>query len=297
MRLPTYVRRVVVGGGFLVAFVLVWSSGYIAGSIGTRTADPAALGFWRFVLAAVVLGIVVVARGPRWPGSRQQWVHLLVIGALLQNVQFTGAFIAIDLGMSAGLAALIADASPLVVAIGAAALFGEQLRRRQVVGLMVGFLGVGLVVAGDSAVHVALAGFVAAVIGLAGSSGGTIYQKGARVETDLCTGTFIQLLGAVVTMAPVAVIRGGFGFPLTATNLGVVSWLAGVGSILAFFLLFKLLEVRSGAQATSYLFLVPPSTAALGAVLLGQPLTPLALVGFLVAAVGVGLVALTRQRS
>jgi drug/metabolite transporter (DMT)-like permease len=275
-------------------FVLVWSSGYIAGSLGTREADPGALGFWRFLVATGVLGAVVLVRRRRWP---RQWAHLLVIGVLLQNVQYTGAFVAIDLGMPAGLAALIADASPIVVAVGAAVLFGEKIRPLQLVGVIVGIAGVGLVVSADLALRFGFVALLAALVGLTGSSGGTLYQKGVDVETDLLTSTFVQLVGATISMVPVALLRGGFAMPITVTTVGSVLWLAVVGSIVSFVLLFMLLRAQPGAKATSYLFLVPPTTAVLGTLLLNEPLTGTALVGFGVAAVGVGLVAIPKTRS
>ena len=37
------------------AFVLVWSSGYIAGPYGVKGMEPLSLVAWRFILAAVIL--------------------------------------------------------------------------------------------------------------------------------------------------------------------------------------------------------------------------------------------------
>ena len=119
--------------GFAILFVLVWSSGYLVGGIGTRVASPTALGFWRFLVAAAVLGVVVAVTRPPWPDRPSVWAHQLLTGFLLQTVQFAGAFIAMGQGMSAGLAALIADATPLVVAAAAVPLFGERLDRKSVV--------------------------------------------------------------------------------------------------------------------------------------------------------------------
>ncbi|MFP5019318.1 DMT family transporter [Pseudonocardia phyllosphaerae] len=276
--------------GFGTAFVLVWSSGYIAGSLGAREADPVTLGFWRFAIATVVLGVAVAVRGPRWPARPRQWLDLLAIGALLQNVQFTGAFAAIGLGMSAGLAALISDASPVVVAVASVVLFGERLRPLQVAGVVLGVAGVCVVVGEGLDLRFGPAALVAAVVGLAGAAGGTLYQKAVQDRTDMLTATFVQLVGATATMAPVAALHGGFTMPLTPTTVAVVLWLAGIGSILAFVLLFALLRSRSGAEATSLLFLVPPTTAVLGALLLAEPLTAATLLGFGVAAAGVRLV-------
>ena len=38
-------------------FVLLWSSGYMAGTLATRGTPPFALTVWRFLLAAVLLAL------------------------------------------------------------------------------------------------------------------------------------------------------------------------------------------------------------------------------------------------
>ncbi|OXM59070.1 DMT family transporter [Amycolatopsis vastitatis] len=113
---------------FASVFVAVWSSGFLVGSIGTRTVAPGTLGFWRFLTASAVLGVIAVAGRGRWPRRPATWIHLIVTGVLLQTCQFVGVFVALDLGVSAGITSLITDATPLVVAAAAVPLFGERLR-------------------------------------------------------------------------------------------------------------------------------------------------------------------------
>jgi drug/metabolite transporter (DMT)-like permease len=184
-----------------------------------------------------------------------------------------------SLGVSAGLTALISDATPLIVAAVAVPMFGERLRRGQVVGLVVGIAGVAAAVSADLSGFGSGAGLVAAVIGLAGAAGGTLYQKRFGESMDLRTGMFIQLLAATASIAPLARFTGGFAIPFTVSVIGSVVWLALVGSIGAFVLLFVLLRHRPGASATSYLFLVPPFTALAGVPLLGQTLSAGAVTG------------------
>ena len=45
-------------------FVLLWSSGYMAGTLATRGTPPFALTVWRFLLAALLLAGVAVASVP-----------------------------------------------------------------------------------------------------------------------------------------------------------------------------------------------------------------------------------------
>ncbi|MBE8523956.1 EamA family transporter [Amycolatopsis sp. H6(2020)] len=75
---------------FAVVFVAVWSSGFLVGSIGTRTVAPGTLGFWRFVTASAVLGVIAVVGRGRWPRGAATWIHLIVSGVLLQTCQFVG---------------------------------------------------------------------------------------------------------------------------------------------------------------------------------------------------------------
>ncbi|WP_156753547.1 DMT family transporter [Actinokineospora pegani] len=276
--------------GFPVLFVAVWSSGFIVGAIGTREAAPAALGFWRFLLAALVMGAVVLVSRAPLPRGRVVWWHLFVTGALLQTVQFAGVFIAMGLGLAAGLTSLVTDATPLVVAVAAVPLFGERLTGWQVVGLALGTGGVVAAVGADLEGSVTAGGVVAAVVGLVGSAGGTLYQKRFGADMDMRSGMLVQLVAAVVTIAPLAALTGGFGIPWTVGAVGAVVWSALVGSIAAFVLLFVLLRHRPGAGATSYLFLVPPVTALAGVPLLGQPVSLGAVAGFALAAAGVALV-------
>jgi drug/metabolite transporter (DMT)-like permease len=275
---------------FAVLFVAVWSSGFLVGSIGTRTVAPGTLGFWRFLVATAVLGAIAVAGRGQWPRRPATWIHLVVSGILLQTCQFVGVFLALRLGVSAGITSLITDATPLVVAAAAVPLFGERLRTRQVGGLILGFAGVAAAVSSDLAGIATAAGILAAVAGLAGSAGGTLYQKRFGDDMDLRTGMFIQMLAATVSIIPFTMVSGGFALPLTVTAVGCVAWLALVGSIAAFVLLFYVLKRQPGAGATSYLFLVPPATALAGVPILGQHLSPAALLGFALAATGVALV-------
>ena len=44
------------------AFILVWSSGYLVGSIATRSMAPLAVTMWRFAIAAALLAVVAAVR-------------------------------------------------------------------------------------------------------------------------------------------------------------------------------------------------------------------------------------------
>jgi drug/metabolite transporter (DMT)-like permease len=291
---PDRRRALLTAVGMPVAFVVIWSSGYLVGNIGTRAAPPEALLFWRFALATTALGAVALATRAPWPRRPAQWLHAGATGVLFNTVQFGGVYLGLHLGVSAGLAALLVSASPLLIAGLSVPLFAERLGALQVLGLGLGLAGVAAAV--STQLHGgATAGGIAAVgLGLAGFTAATLYQKRFGSALDLRTGTVVQFLAATLTTVPIALLTGGLALPLTGAAIGSTLWLGLVNSIGGFLLLFVLLRSRGGGSATSYLFLVPPVTALAAVPMLGQPVTASAFIGIALAAAGVALV--TRAR-
>ncbi|WP_433275039.1 DMT family transporter [Pseudonocardia xinjiangensis] len=271
-------------------FIVIWSSGYLVGKIGMREMPALTLLWWRFLVAAVVMGVVALVTRAPWPRRPMAWIHLIVTGLVLHAVQFGGIYIGLDLGVSAGLASLIASAGPLVIAAIAVPVFGEVLQKRQWVGLLLGLLGVAAAVSSELGGGVSGAGLIALLVSLAAFAGGTLYQKRFGAVMDLRTGLTVQLVVATASITPLALGPGGLSVPVTFSAIWPIVWVSVVSSIGGLVLLFTLLRRRGGGAATSYLFLVPPVTALAAIPLLGQPLQVGAMIGTALAAVGVALV-------
>lgn len=272
-------------------FVLLWSSGFLAGGLGTREVPPLSLTTCRLVIAGVLLAGLAMATGAPWPRGAREWRDLVVAGVLLQAVQFGSAYSAIALGAPAGLAALVLCLSPVAVAVLGGPLLGER------VGAL-GWLGTALAVAGALIAgleHLADGGSAAGLallgLGLVGLAAGTVHQKRVGGAMDLRTGTAVQVLAGAAVLAPLAVLEeGGITLPHSAIGAGVLAWLVVMNSGAAFLLLFVLLRRGTAAAVSGLLYLVPPVTAVLAVPLLGQPLQPQTLVGFAVTLAGVALV-------
>jgi drug/metabolite transporter (DMT)-like permease len=290
------VARRVAAAVLPIVFVPVWSSGYIAGSIGARSGASLALVAWRFLVATLVLGaIALITRAP-WPTAPRVYVHLLIAGILLQTVQLGGVFLGLGHGVPAGLSALVLSVCPLIVAAVAVPLFSERLSGRQWVGLALGLMGVLISVSEKLAGGGRLIGYALTCLALVGLVGGTLYQKRFGLAVDLRTGITIQLFGATATSFPLAAAHGGLDLPMTADALGALAWMSTVNSIAAYMLLFVLLRRSTGGAATSLLYLVPPVTALLAVPLLGQHLGMSVVAGMVVSGAGVVLVTVAGRR-
>ncbi len=117
-------------------FVIVWSSGYIAGPYGVEAMSPLMLVAVRFVVAALLaFALARVLRGPLRV-TRADGVRIALSGFVLNGVQFAAMYLAFDAGLGATLASLMHSLSPVLTALLAAMFFGERLSPLQVLGFL-----------------------------------------------------------------------------------------------------------------------------------------------------------------
>ena len=164
-------------GAVSVAFVLVWSSGYLVGSLATAVIAPLTVTLWRFVLAAAVLAVIAFGRHERWPRGGRALARVAGVGVLLFAVQFGGLYIGLADGMPAGTTALIACTAPMLVAVAGAGLGWERLRPLQWAGIAVGVVGVSVTLADRVGRPPSLAALLWTLLGLAGLAAGTLLQR------------------------------------------------------------------------------------------------------------------------
>ena len=103
------------------SFVAVWSSGYVVGSVATRSIAPLTITLWRFVVSALVLAAFALYRREAWPLRPVDLGFAAVTGVVAFTVQFTALYRGLADGMPAATTALIACSAPLVVALAGAA--------------------------------------------------------------------------------------------------------------------------------------------------------------------------------
>jgi drug/metabolite transporter (DMT)-like permease len=272
--------------------VPVWSSGFIVGTLAVRHASGLSILFWRMSVATVLMAAIAAALRAPWPRDRGAIGQMVVVGLLLQAAQFVGIFLALQHGAPAGLVALLAGSSPLLVAVLATVLLDEHLEPVQWAGSVIGVAGVVLAVLEELHGGGSALGFLFAIIGLAGLVGGTLVQRAHGAEVDPRVANAIQLAVAAVVITPLAALTADFD--LSAAALAPLAWLTIGLSIGAVLLFFWLLRNEKSGEATSFLYLVPATTAIAGVPILGQPLELGAVIGLALALIGVRMVSAPR---
>jgi drug/metabolite transporter (DMT)-like permease len=276
-------------------FVVLWSTGFIGARLGMPHAEPMTFLAIRFALTAAILLVAAVAMQVPWPRRASAWGHLALAGLLMHGVYLGGVFVAIRLGLEAGLSALIVSLQPLLVAAAAPFLLAEPVGLRRWLGLALGLIGVSLVLGGKLGGGGAMA-IMACVAALGGITAGTLYQKRFCGAHDLRSGNMIQFAAAAAACGLAALAFETRRIDWAPELVFALFWLIIVLSLGAVPLLYVLLRRGAASQVASLFFLVPPTTALIAWPLFGERLGPVELVGMGLAVAGVALVNLEQGR-
>jgi drug/metabolite transporter (DMT)-like permease len=274
-------------------FVVLWASGFVVTKLGVRFAEPFTFLLYRFVIVTLLLAAIAFASGAPWPRSWRFAGHIAAVGLFLQAMYLGGVYTAIARGIPAGISALIVGVQPIIIAAVVGPLLGERVRARQWLGLVLGFLGIGLVLWNKLSLDIGqLEGVAWNAVGLIGITVATLYQKKYCSQMDWRSGGVIQYGAASVATYAMTLIMGETGVIEWSRDIIIAyAWLILVLSLGAVSLLGWLIRRGEASRVASMFYLVPPTAALGGWLLFGETLGPLALLGMAVTVVGVALVA------
>ena len=271
-------------------FVALWSTGFIGAKYGLPYIEPATFLVLRFGFVAAALGLWVLLARAAWL-TRAQARDAAVIGILLQAVFLGGVFKAIDLGVEAGVSALIVGLQPVLTAFIARQFLGERLSRVQWTGIALGVLGVGLVVTRKLEAGVGDWRGVALCLGaLAGISIASILQKTRAADHPVRSSTLVQFIAALAVLTPISFAFESREVTWSGELVFALAWLVLAMSLGALSLLLFLIRRGAASNVASLFFLVPPTTAVMARGIFGEVLGPVEIAGVGLAAIGVLMV-------
>lgn len=278
------------------AFVLLWSSGFIAARYGLSHIGPFDFVALRFLTTTFVLLPVVLAWRAPWPKSWKEIGHIAISGLLVNSVAIGGGFFAVSTGMPLALIALIGGLQPLLTGLLAGLFVGEQVSLQQWLGLTLGLAGIFLILWEKLGAGVITApGLIGASFTVLGMTLGTLYQKRYCANMNLRSGAVIQFLASAVLSGLIALLFETRPVEWTLELVLALLWL-GIGlSIGALTLLWLLVRRGAASKVASLFYLVPPVTAVMAWAFFHETLGFLAIAGMAVAGVGVALVTAPRS--
>jgi drug/metabolite transporter (DMT)-like permease len=258
---------------------------------GTDDAGPLTFLASRLAIAAIVLWIYAAATHA--PSIRREAMGWAAVSGLGMHAAYlAGVFLAISWGMPTGVGALIAGLHPVITSVAARTLLGERLAPWQWVGVGMGLAGVVIVVvdhtAGDRA-DISTGALIAATVSVLGMVFGTLVQRSRGARMPLLRGTVVQYTAAAAVLFVGAIVHEHLDFTVTRRSVFALAWSVAVLSIAAVLIMLWLLQRHAAAKVSSLFFLTPALSTVEGAILFGERLGPLAVLGLVTALVGVSL--------
>ena len=307
----------------LVVVYVVWGSTYLGIDLAVRTIPPFLMAAVRFLVAGSLLYAWAIRRGDRRrldgagnerrrrlgrrrSGNRsdrptaRHWLSAFLIAApmlAIGNAAVGWAEQTIDTGT----ASLIIASVPLWMALLDRVFYAQRLARVIVLGLVIGFAGVGLLVTpGGAGGAGSRAAFVLVFSSLAWAIG-SLYSRHALLPRRPLVAAAMQMLAGGLMLTIVAAVSGELG-RVHPTQISGESWfglayLVVAGSLLGFTTYMWLLRAAPTSLVGTYAYVNPVVAVLLGTVLLGEGLSWRMLVGGGIIVASVALIVRAPKRS
>jgi len=272
-----------------VAFVLIWSTGFIVAKAVAPHADLQLYLVARFALTALVMGVAALAVQADWPRGKGWLTHLLA-GVLMQGMYLCFSYWAIAHGMAAGVMALLGALQPLFTALFLVVATRARYGLRTWGGLLVGFVGVACVLAPKLAAtgteSLSVLSTLSALLSVAAITAGALIQKWLP-RVDLRSAACVQNVGGTLTAMLVTAAVGSTHWDNTAVLWGALVWAVLVPSVIGTTLLIWMMRHGEATKVTALVLLAPPLAAIQAYLLFNETLSQVQFVGFTLALTGV----------
>ena len=282
----------------LLGAALIWSTSFVTTKIALADVPPLTLGALRFILAALLLGVLglVTRRIEHVPPKD---IARLAAGGLLG---ITAYFALQNIGVqlsSAADATLLVASYPAITMLIESLLLHTRISPLRFVGVGVTFVGVYLVVqqtAGAGSAGHLLGDLLLLLTGLVWA----LYNFATRdvvQRYSMLTVIFWQTIAGAVAFVPLALVESQSWRLLSTGSLLSVAYMGVFCSIMAFLLYARGLKTLDPGSAVSLMNLVPVFGLVLAVVALGESINLAQVAGGIVVIAGVALTVQVKSRT
>lgn len=269
--------------GATSGFVLLWGAAAIFTRWGLDNASPMVLLIFRFLIALALLVIVGLFRQKLLP-QRGTSKHVILTGLLMIGGYSVFYFQAMAHGVTPGLIATIMGAQPILTLC----MLERKMNKAKLFGLLIALLGL-IILVWESLVnsHIAPLGMFFALVALLCMTFGAILQKDIKQHpAEILPIQYAVSLLVCLLLLPFEniTLTVNWNFMISILFLGILI------SVVAQFLLYKLLNNGNVVNVTSLFYLVPIVTALLDYFILGNILPWSGLFGMISILTGIILV-------
>jgi drug/metabolite transporter (DMT)-like permease len=269
--------------------VIAWSSGFVGMRFSTGYAPTFLVVFWRFAVLSVCL-FPLVAREIMNTSPRvlltQGGVGFFALAGYIAGVGK-----GIELGVSAGLSALIANLPPVGTVIISLLVFRAGSSRRVCTGIALGVGGVAIVSRDAFTLGTASIGASALpILGMMSLAIATVWRErssSSEAPLNLLSTLWIHCIVSLFAFACLQGLQGSL-MPIMTAGFGLsVAWTAILSTLGGYGLYWACLRRSSATRVSSVLFLSPSVTLVWAWAMFSEPLSWSMVVGTVVSGFGV----------
>lgn len=270
----------------IIAFVLLWNSGFIGAEYGLPYSGPFSLLFVRYLILTLLVTIYLLALGQfRWSGWSNVWPQMLN-GALAHGVWLSCVLIAIDYGVPAGIVALVVALQPLLTGALSGLVTGESTPWNRWLGLFIGFAGVAVPVVtrvnfGNSEELFAWLIPLGSVIAITVAS---LFQRRLSLKKDyvpmpVALSLFYQSSATTLAMLGPALFLENLHVQWNLPFIASLSWLILAVSLGAYSVMWILIDRMDATRVAALFYLGPPVTMIMAYLAFGDEVESVDLAG------------------
>lgn len=279
--------------GLMAVLATLWGASFLSIRIALDEIPPLTAMAHRVGWATLVLWIYVLARRMPLPRDRKIWIGFLGMGLLNNVIPFTLMAWG-QLYIPSGLTSIFNAATAIFgVLVAALLLSDERLSGRKAIGVAIGFAGVVTAIGFES-----LRNFnITSLAQLAVLAGTVSYAFAGVWARKRLAGLAPQVAAAgmltasTVILVPLAwVFDGPISLDLQPRTYMAIAYFALGATAIAYLLYYRVLTLAGSGNLMLVTLMVTPIAIVLGAVVLGETLSPNAYKGFALLAVGLAII-------
>lgn len=287
-----------------VGFIILWNSGFIGAEYGLPFTGPFTLVFWRYLaLTLLIAGYLLIRNRIIWMGWRIAAPNML-IGVLAHGVWLTCVLFALDNQVPAGIVALVVALQPLATGAFSGVVTGERTNIHQWAGLILGFMGVFVTVVYriDFNSYQSVFGYLIPLGSVLGITVASLIQRRIDLNNEneklpLAQTLFYQSLATTLALALPAIFVEELYTEWEPVFIYTMIWLILAVSLVAYSLMWLLIDRIEATKVASLFYLGPPVTMLMAWLAFGDTVSLMDIAGLGIVLVGVFLTQLKKGKS
>lgn len=268
----------------------IWGGMYVVSKAVMAVIPPFSLIVLRLVLGILTLSLVVLLR-KKWALTTKQFWNIFLVGVIGYGISLGFQFVGTDLSTASN-ASLVTSATPAFILLFAALILREKVTLRLFIALIVATLGV-IAVIDPRTAHLASQLFWGNLSLVAAALTWALYSVLIRRVTrdaNVLSTSLVAFIGGLPVCLPLGVWEAstrGYG-PVTWQVVVGVLFLGIISTALSMYLWNTAFAKLEAGVASLTFFAQPVVGTILGALFLGDKITPLFILGGVL--IGIGLV-------